>query len=204
MKLLILLFSLLYFAFPAKAAQKDKLWYKVEPAQPKKEESTLEPYEFDSVESKKEDKQWRAFYIWSLKPKLNIGGGFLADKRFIENDDSKRWFFSSEVSFRQRAWHRLVAGALLTQNSNLLVSGSWHYTPSRRWLRAFYGVGAAISLFADSEFRSIVKDDRYFITASYGWELLLSQDNGLRFEAKAYAGTKYYGVHLLASYIWHL
>ncbi|MCB0377056.1 MAG: hypothetical protein KDD33_01060 [Bdellovibrionales bacterium] len=101
-------------------------------------------------------------------------------------------------------WHRWMAGGQLLQNNSFLMSASWHYMPSRKATRIYYGVGGAHKLISEKEFRSLFEWDQYYITGSIGLESLLSQTRGWRGEVKAYLASGDYAFHLLISYIWSL
>ena len=192
------------FCLHSFAAQKPDSWYKVESPQEVKSEEDKNPYQFDSLESPGDRKNFSDIGYWSRRPKWSIGAGFLADSEVFDKGKTNRWFIATEISFLNKMWHRFIAGGLLLQNNTFFLNSSWHYLPSRKAFRSYYGLGVAIQLLAEKESRSLLEVENYFLTATFGLEQLLTASSGLRGEVKTYLGTKNSGVHLLFSYILHL
>lgn len=201
----LLLSALLFFAFTiSNAAQKEDFWYKVESEKEKTKTDDPPSYPYDSLENTEEKKVFREVGFWPNSSNLSFGGGFFADEEFFKNSKTNRWFINSDITFRNRAWHRLIVGGTLIQNNSFLFNLGWQYTPSRKPIRTFYGLGLAHLLYSEDEFRSLLVSGNYFVTASTGIEILQKSQRGWRGELKAYVGSGTYAVHFLINYIVHL
>lgn len=202
-KILFTFFSLCLLQ-PALAAKSKSFQYKVESDSPDKESKNNKSYPYDSLEKQNKRVTFKEVGFWPNKSNLAVGAGFLADEEFWDQDKTNRWFASVHFTFRNRSWHRFIAGGQLIQNNTFMVDTSWHYIPSRKKWRDYYGFGLAHLLYSEDEFRSILVTGNYFVTASYGVELLQENQKGFRAEAKAYLGSGTYALQILVSYILHL
>lgn len=202
-KFILFILSLIMWQ-SALGAQKKTFWYKVESKIEEKKTDNKQEYPYDSLEKQSKKVVFNEVGFWPNKTNLAIGGGFFADEEYWKNDKNNRWFLSSNITFRNRSWHRFIAGGQLIQNNTFLMGASWHYLASRKKWRDYYGFGVAHLLYSEDEFRSLLVTNNYFITASYGVEVLQKGQRGFRGEAKAYLGSGTYAIQLLLSYIFHL
>ncbi|MCJ8276523.1 MAG: hypothetical protein HRT44_08015 [Bdellovibrionales bacterium] len=189
----------------ALGAKKEKYWYKVESEKPKQKNKKKPTYPYDSLESEDKKMVFKEIGFWSNETNIGLGGGFYYDREATDQSISDSLFINTQLTFRNRSWHRMMASALIVMNSTMILDASWHYLPSRKRNRSYYGFGIASTLFSEDEFRSILELDNYYVTGVYGIEFLTSKRRGFRVEGKAYLGSG--GsilMHVLASYIFHL
>lgn len=199
-RLLVILFFM-QIGFSAMAAQSKDHWYKVESQEEEKKTKTPDPYPYDSVEKDAPTKVFREVGFWSLRPKLGLSGGFHADKSFFKEKENNRFFLNASVQFLTKPWHRVTANAQLIQNNSMFIGGSWEFTPSRKRIRNYYGLGLAHLLVSQKEFSNLVDWDHYYVTIKYGWEFLLANQYGWNAEIKGFWSGNNYAVQASIGYI---
>ncbi|MEM7647337.1 MAG: hypothetical protein AAF203_10540, partial [Pseudomonadota bacterium] len=176
-------------------------WYKVESESETKKTQKKSTYEFDSVEPSRGRRKFRPMPLWTLTPKLQLGGGFHADNELFEKSYADKFFGLVGLKFRNRPTNRLSTQALFIVNNSLLLNASYEFTPSRKQNRNYYGVGVSHLLVSDKEFANLVEFDNYFVTGTYGYESLFSDGRGYWFEVRGYLGDSRYAVQIQVGYI---
>lgn len=201
----MLFFLTLTIASTSLAAKKEDYWLKVE-SEEKKPEEVAEPatYPFDSLGAQQTEKKFSEIGFWSLKPKLVLAAGFHGDKAFFTEDRDNRWFFNTSLKFRNRPWHRWSGGVQLLQNNSLFVHGAWEYTPSRKAMRHYHGVGASLRLVSEKEFRNLVETDNYYFTVNTGIEFLQKSQRAWIVELKGMVSTEDYVLQLAIGYVFNI
>jgi hypothetical protein len=196
----ILLLMSLYWV-PALAAKDKNFSIKVESDDKISKKTQQTSYSNESLETASPKIQYSESGYWSQIPKLIISGGFHGDKEFIENGEDKRWLFNTGLLFHHRNWYRFNINGLILQNNNFILSGSWEYTPSRKSIRAVYGIGLSHLMISSKEFRNFLEVKNYFLTGHIGIEYLLDQRQGLMAQAKAFANFDSYALQVTIGYI---
>jgi len=186
------------------AAKKDDFWYKVEPKE-KKERTTKEPqYQFDSLENNAKTQSYGLAPLWGLGPMLSFGGGLMIDEPYLEDEHNRPGVLNVDLTFKDRAWHRLRLGGTFTFYSQFLTFLSWDYTPSRKAQRNFYSLGVGLVISPEDEFRNFLSIKNYLLAPGIGREFLLRGRRGVRIEAKALIGTQGSGLLASVSFLWGL
>lgn len=188
-------------SFSALGAQPRDHWLNVQSEKKEKNNQNKPNYPYDSLESTQDKRNFSTSVFWTLQPRLTLGGGFHADKTYFQTGQPNRWFITSGLHFLNNPTYRINANLQLIQNNTLFASGSWDYTPSRKALRHYYGLGLAHRLISDKKFANFVEADSYFITASAGLEYLMKSKKGVACELKVFWGGSSYSLQLTFNYI---
>lgn len=191
----------MHFSVSALGAKNKDHWYKVESKEPTKKTKNQDPYPYDSVEKSAPNAKFRKTNIWSLRPKLSIGGGYQFDKSFFNDNKRNRLFLLTNLHFLNKPWSRWNASVQLMQNNSLFIGASWEITPSRERIRTYYGIGAAHLLVSEKEFSNLVDGESYYLTANCGWEVLLDNNHGWNVEIKGFWSSDDYAIQVSGGYI---